>query len=60
MVKGSCVSINGNIIMVHVCVVPGCSNRSDRETHLSYHCLPLTNKKLLQVWVHNIGRKNLT
>ena len=45
--------------MVHVCVVPGCSNRSDRETHLSFHCLPLKNKKLLKVWIHKIGRKNL-
>lgn len=45
--------------MVHVCVVPGCSNRSDRETHLSYHCLPLKNRKLLKIWEHKIGRKNL-
>ena len=47
------------LTMVHVCVVPGCSNRSDRETHLSFHCLPLKNKKLLKVWIHKIGRKNL-
>ena len=45
--------------MVHVCVVPGCSNRSDRETHLSYHCLPLKNRKLLKIWEHKIGRENL-
>ena len=45
--------------MVHVCVVPGCSNRSNRETELSYHSLPLKNKKLLKVWIHKIGRKNL-
>ena len=47
------------IAMVHVCVVPGCSNRSNREKHLTFHCLPLKNKKLLQAWVHKIGRKNL-
>ena len=45
--------------MVHVCVVPGRSNRSDRETHLSYHCLPLKNRRLLKIWEHKIGRKNL-
>ena len=45
--------------MVHVCVVPGRSNRSNRETDLSYHCLPLKNKTLLKVWIHKIGRKNL-
>ena len=45
--------------MVHVCVVPGCSNRSDREKNLSFHCLPLKNKILLRTWIHKIGRKNL-
>ena len=45
--------------MVHVCVVPGCSNRSSRETNLSYYHLPLKNKKLLKVWVHKIRRNNL-
>ena len=45
--------------MVHVCVVPNCSNRSDRERRLSFHCLPLKNKALLKVWAHKIGRKNL-
>lgn len=42
--------------MVHVCVVPGCSNRSDRESHLSIHCFPL---KLLEMWIHKVGRKNI-
>ena len=32
--------------MVRICVVPGCSNTSNRECHLSYHSLPLKNKKL--------------
>ena len=45
--------------MVHVCVVPGCSNRSDRERNLSFYHLPLKNKKLLRLWIHKIGRKNL-
>ena len=45
--------------MVNFCVVPGCSNRSNREKDLSYYRLPLKDKKLLQVWVHKIGRKNL-
>ena len=45
--------------MVHVCVVPGCSNRLDREKNLSFHCLPLKNKTLLWTWIHKIGRKNL-
>ena len=45
--------------MVHFCAVPGCSNRSDRETHLSFHRLPLKNKKLLKQWIHKIGRAHL-
>ena len=45
--------------MVNFCVVPGCSNRSNREKDLSYYRLPLKDKKLLQVWVHKIGRKSL-
>ena len=45
--------------MVHACVVPGCSNRSDRETSLSYFHLPLKDKGLLKTWIYKIGRKNL-
>lgn len=45
--------------MVNTCAVPGCSSRSDRETHLSFHALPLTNKSLLKRWIHQIGRTNL-
>ena len=45
--------------MVHFCAVPGCSNRSDRETHLTFHRLPLKRKELLKEWIHKIGRKNL-
>ena len=45
--------------MVHFCAVPGCSNRSDRETHLSFHRLPLKNKKVLKQWIHKIGRADL-
>ena len=45
--------------MVHFCAVPGCSNRSDRETHLIFHRLPLKNKKLLKQWIHKIGRAHL-
>ena len=45
--------------MVHFCAVSGCSNRSDRETHLSFHHLPLKNKKLLKQWIHKIGRAHL-
>ena len=45
--------------MVHFCVVPGCSNKSDCDTHLSFRRLPLSNKSLLKIWVHKIGRINL-
>ena len=45
--------------MVHCCCVPGCSNRSDRESHLSFFGLPLKKKALLKQWIHLIGRKNL-
>ena len=47
------------ITMVNTCVVPGCNSRSDRDTHLSFHALPLSNKVLLKRWIHQIGRKNL-
>ena len=45
-------------MMVHFCTVPRCSNRSDRETQLSFHRVP-RNKKVLKQWVHNIGRAQL-
>lgn len=44
--------------MVCVCVVPGCSNHLDRDA-VSFHCLPLKNKRFLKLWVHKIGQKNL-
>ena len=46
-------------MMVHFCAVPGCSNDSIKKPGLSFHRLPLKNKRLLKVWVHKIGRKNL-
>ena len=45
--------------MVNTCVVPGCSSRSDRDKHLSFYALPLSNKHLLKQWIHVIGEKNL-
>ena len=45
--------------MVHFCCVPGCSNRSNRETELSYFGLPLKKKALLKVWIQKIRRENL-
>ena len=38
-----------------------CCTWSDsiRKPKLSFHRLPLMKKKLLKVWVHKIGRKNL-
>ena len=45
--------------MVHCCSVPSCTNRSDRESHLSYLSLPLTRKPVLKQWIHRIGRKDL-
>ena len=46
-------------VMVHVCCIPVCSNRSDRERNLSYFGLPLQNQRLLKLWIHQIGRTNL-
>ena len=45
--------------MVHFCCVPGCSSDSMKKPSLSFHRLPLNNKKQLKVWIHKIGRKNL-
>ena len=39
--------------------MPGCSNRSDCETRLSFHRLPLKRKLRLKKWIHRIGRRNL-
>lgn len=44
---------------VYFCCVPGCSNRSDKQSHLSFFRLPLNNKSVLKQWIHLIGRKNL-
>ena len=33
--------------MDHFCCVPGCSNCSDRETHLSFRRLPLKGNRYL-------------
>ena len=46
-------------MMTHSCCVPGCSNRSDRETGLSYFKLPLNRKAILKQWIHVIRRTNL-
>ena len=45
--------------MPQFCCVPGCSNQSDRETHLSFHRLPLKRKPVLKSWIHKIGRENI-
>ena len=45
--------------MVNFCAVPGCSNRSDRGTNVSYHRLPINKPALLKQWIHKIGRENL-
>ena len=45
--------------MVYFCCVPGCSNRSNRDTAVSYFGLPLKNKPLLRIWIHKIGRQKL-
>ena len=45
--------------MVRFCCMPNCSNRSDRESHLSYYSLPLKKKALLKRWIHVIRRKKL-
>ena len=42
-----------------VTLLPGCSNRSDRDTHVSYHRLPINKPALLKQWIHNIGQENL-
>ena len=46
--------------MGRFCCIPGCSKRSEHNKDVSFHRLPLHDKKLLKVWVHKIGRKNLT
>ena len=48
------------VIMPSFCCVPECSKRSEHDKDVSYHCLPLNNKKLLKIWIHKIGRKNLS
>ena len=45
--------------MPQFCCVHGYSNRSDRETNLSFHHLSLKRKMILKKRIHKIGRKNL-
>jgi len=45
--------------MVNFCTVPGCSNRSDRDTNVSYNCLQINKPLLVKQWIHKIGRENL-
>ena len=45
--------------MPHSYSVSGCTNRSDRETGLSYFKLPLKRKAVLKQWIHVIRRTNL-
>ena len=58
-VEGACALFRVASKMVHVCCVPCCSSRSNRERNLSYFGLPLQDKKLLKQWIHRIGRANL-
>lgn len=55
MVQGAARYLEKIIIMVYFCCVPGCSNRSNRDTAISYFGLPLKNK----VWIHKVGWQNL-
>ena len=41
------------------CCVPGCSKRSEHDKDVSFHRLPHHDKKLLKLWIHKIGRKDL-
>ena len=41
------------------CCVPGCSKRSERDKDVSFPRLPHHDKKLLKLWIHKIGRKDL-
>ena len=55
-----CIELQWRIDVVQAfCCVPGCSNRSDKPSHLSFFRLPLNNKSVLKQWIHRIGRKNL-
>ena len=36
------------------------AKRSECNKDVSFHSLPLHNKRLLKVWTHKIGRKNLS
>ncbi|PFX28551.1 Structural maintenance of chromosomes protein 1A [Stylophora pistillata] len=49
------------IAMVRHCIAFGCNNRSDKPhcKHLSWHSLPLNNKKLLGTWLVKIKWENM-
>ena len=44
--------------MVNVCCVPGCTNKSTRDTNVSYHRFP-ADKKQQRNWLRSIRRENL-
>ena len=46
--------------MADSCAVPGCNNRYDRETHISYHRVSQKNKKVFnKELIYKIRRPNL-
>ena len=53
-------SICDNFTMVKHCIAFGCTNREEKEhcKGLSWHSLPLANKKLLDLWLVKIHRTN--
>ena len=44
--------------MVNVCCAPGCTNKSSRDTSVSYHRFP-ANKKLQRKWLRSLRRETL-
>ena len=42
--------------MPHFCCAGGCTNRSDANKNISFHSLPLNDKKRLNIWIPKMKR----
>ena len=51
----TCIAVACSIVfrMVHPCIVPGCTNRSNKEEckNIKFYTLPFNDERLLQIWL---------
>ena len=57
----TCIAVACSIVfrMVHPCIVPGCTNRSNKEEckNIKFYTLPFNDEWLLQIWLTLVCRR---